>query len=248
MSILCSRNEACEQLYSDVFGIYSNLSISVNFHDWRTELHQALLEIGFDKYLISVGGVRKNDTLDEVVTNFPNAWLERYRKQNYIHIDPIVNYCREHIAPIFWQDMERPDEGELCEFWRDRERYGLVNGVSVPIRNSINMGSINVSFGADVERVQGYRDAISQLFVLIPFALEGLTRLRLSIAGNLLSGRELECLQWASFGKTSWEICRIIGCTERTVNYHMGNVLRKLGASNRRQAVQIALSKGIITI
>jgi len=61
-----------------------------------------------------------------------------------------------------------------------------------------------------------------------------------------LSQRETECLRWAAWGKTSWEIARILGVAERTVNFHLQNACRKLQACNRRAAVAVALSRGLL--
>jgi len=61
-----------------------------------------------------------------------------------------------------------------------------------------------------------------------------------------ISKRERECLQWASQGKTSWEISQILGVTESTVIYHLRNATRKLNAANRLHAVAKALKASII--
>lgn len=54
---------------------------------------------------------------------------------------------------------------------------------------------------------------------------------------SLLSEREKEVLGWLKQGKTSWAISVILNISERTVNYHVGNILRKLGVCNRTHAV-----------
>jgi DNA-binding CsgD family transcriptional regulator len=53
----------------------------------------------------------------------------------------------------------------------------------------------------------------------------------------LLSKREREVLNWLNRGKTSWDISMILNISERTVNYHVGNIMRKLGVNSRLQAV-----------
>jgi DNA-binding CsgD family transcriptional regulator len=53
----------------------------------------------------------------------------------------------------------------------------------------------------------------------------------------LLSPRELEVLYWLKHGKTSWDIAKILDISERTVNYHVNNILQKLDVTNRLQAV-----------
>ena len=61
-----------------------------------------------------------------------------------------------------------------------------------------------------------------------------------------LSARERQVLRWVSAGKSSWEIGKIMRITERTVNYHIRNILRKLDAVNRPQAVAMALKLGLL--
>lgn len=61
-----------------------------------------------------------------------------------------------------------------------------------------------------------------------------------------ITQREIECLQWASIGKTAWEISMILGISERTVGFHLSNAATKLQANNRTHAVSIALKKGLI--
>lgn len=56
-----------------------------------------------------------------------------------------------------------------------------------------------------------------------------------------LSDRELDCLRWLIRGKTSWEIGKILGITERTAEFHVGNIVRKLECSNRSQAIAKAV-------
>lgn len=59
-------------------------------------------------------------------------------------------------------------------------------------------------------------------------------------AGAALSHREIEVLDWLKRGKTSWDIARILSISERTVNYHVYNIIEKLDVTNRLQAVSEA--------
>ncbi len=61
-----------------------------------------------------------------------------------------------------------------------------------------------------------------------------------------LSPREQEVLKWLKKGKSSWDISVILGISERTVNFHINNVMQKLDAITRTQAVAIAIEKGMI--
>ena len=61
-----------------------------------------------------------------------------------------------------------------------------------------------------------------------------------------LTIREVEVLKWLKEGKSSFEVSMILNISERTVNFHCNNIMRKLDAVNRVQAVAIALEKRII--
>jgi DNA-binding CsgD family transcriptional regulator len=62
----------------------------------------------------------------------------------------------------------------------------------------------------------------------------------------LLTQREREILAWAAKGKAAWEIGKILRIAKRTVDEHVQTAARKLGATNRTQAVAIALQHRLI--
>ena len=63
-----------------------------------------------------------------------------------------------------------------------------------------------------------------------------------------LTRQELECLRWCKEGKTNWEIGEILAISEKTAEFHLSNVMRKLGASNRITAVVKGIKQGIISL
>ncbi|WP_321499636.1 helix-turn-helix transcriptional regulator [Breoghania sp.] len=68
------------------------------------------------------------------------------------------------------------------------------------------------------------------------------------MADKLLTEREAEVLTWAAHGKTSREISDILKISANTVNFHIKNVLFKLGAVNRSSAVVAAIMAGEIDV
>ncbi len=63
-----------------------------------------------------------------------------------------------------------------------------------------------------------------------------------------LSSREKEVLNWIKNGKTTWDISIILDMSERTVKFHVKNIMQKLDAVSRPHAVAIALGRGLIDI
>ena len=63
---------------------------------------------------------------------------------------------------------------------------------------------------------------------------------------DILTPREREVLAWVARGKSASEIGEILHITKRTVDEHVQTAVRKLGATNRANAVAIAIRDGII--
>lgn len=61
-----------------------------------------------------------------------------------------------------------------------------------------------------------------------------------------LSRREVECLHWASLGKTNEEISIILDLARSTVRFHIRNASEKLDAVNRDQTVYKAAQLGYL--
>ena len=61
-----------------------------------------------------------------------------------------------------------------------------------------------------------------------------------------LTPRELEILRAAAEGPTNAQIARQLWVTEQTVKFHLSNIYRKLGVSNRTEAIRYALVNGLV--
>ena len=62
-----------------------------------------------------------------------------------------------------------------------------------------------------------------------------------------LTPREKEILSLVAQGKRNKEISALLGISIYTVKVHMGNILFKLGASKRKEAVKVASVRGEIS-
>lgn len=63
-----------------------------------------------------------------------------------------------------------------------------------------------------------------------------------------LSDRELEVLNLMARGKNNQEISAELSISVSTVKFHTKNIMSKLGANDRAQAIITALKRGVITI
>jgi NarL family two-component system response regulator LiaR len=62
---------------------------------------------------------------------------------------------------------------------------------------------------------------------------------------ELLTARELEVLALVARGRANKAIAFELGCAEKTVKTHVGNILGKLGLSDRTQAALYAVREGL---
>jgi DNA-binding NarL/FixJ family response regulator len=63
-----------------------------------------------------------------------------------------------------------------------------------------------------------------------------------------LTARELEILRAVAEGHTNARIGRQLWVTEQTVKFHLSNIYRKLGVSNRTEASRYALMYGLVAM
>ena len=64
--------------------------------------------------------------------------------------------------------------------------------------------------------------------------------------GGRVTPRECQVLRWVAAGKSDWAIAQILGISRKTVNFHVENAKRKLGACTRVQAVLVAARTGLM--
>ena len=63
-----------------------------------------------------------------------------------------------------------------------------------------------------------------------------------------LTPRELQVLSLVADGLSNKAIAASLGVSDETVKFHLGSVFGKLGASNRTDAVRLALRRGLIPL
>jgi DNA-binding NarL/FixJ family response regulator len=81
-----------------------------------------------------------------------------------------------------------------------------------------------------------------------PIPPEVATRIAEHLSDDPLTEREVEVLQLAMAGNRNRDIADRLFISEETVKAHIKHILEKLGASDRTQAVTIAVQRGIIQI
>jgi DNA-binding NarL/FixJ family response regulator len=78
--------------------------------------------------------------------------------------------------------------------------------------------------------------------------LEVAARLAEHLGDDTITARELEVLRLIRDGHRNKQIAGELGIAETTVNFHIKNLVDKLGANDRTHAVTIAIRRGVIAV
>jgi LuxR family transcriptional regulator, quorum-sensing system regulator LasR len=167
--------------------------------------------------------------------------------------DPIVNHLSSRVEPIFWSkaNYERLGLVTLYERFKD---HGLGSGIALAVRGTngemLSVGLSNseqceAAKSAPVEQMGALYLSATAMFNRMTNAIKKSTSPIPEYAPRL-TPREIECLQWARAGKTSWEVAKILGISQATSIFHMKNAISKLDASNKTHAVIVAIERGLI--
>jgi len=68
-----------------------------------------------------------------------------------------------------------------------------------------------------------------------------------AVHGLPLSRRELQCLKLAAHGLTNNDIARSLNISERTAQFHISNILSKLNALNRGEAIARGIAANLLS-
>lgn len=182
-----------------------------------------------------------------LLTSWPDEMLKTYDHAGLIFGSPVIERLRQSTNP-FTYDADRTNrrridgKGAIAAGLFDR--HGLSRGAYFPAHNSAGLRGA-LAFG-------GTRDALNpremaELNAMANLIFTEVVELRAGRRPNVaLSRREIECLSWASAGKTSVEMSEILGLSEYTVNHYLNRATRKLDAVNRVQAVAKAIRAGLL--
>jgi DNA-binding CsgD family transcriptional regulator len=185
-------------------------------------------------------------------------WLSLYERNGYIGIDPRLTLTRGSVTPWVWDGAALPCDEPLRGFLADAARHGMRSGVSVSFR-AADHARIVVALNSDVSPVDEIRHAriarrLGDIMLLATrfhdmFMAPVLDRLPpADPCSAALSTRELECLRMAARGLTSADIGVKLGVAPRTIDFHFGNIVAKLGVLNRREAIARGVASELIRI
>jgi LuxR family quorum-sensing system transcriptional regulator SolR len=212
-----------------------------NADELRIEMERFAKQMGFEHFAYALTVQAPSLKPQQYFINgFPVSWLQRYLAQDYFKVDPMIRHAQHSTMPAIWTD-EMFHDGKSAEFWEDAQAYGLQAGLSFAVHEQPGVtGIFSLARDRALDRAQMFASLLHHAVARID-----LPKL-LPSPDATLTARERECIQWAAEGKTAWEIGQILSIAERTAVFHINNVVQKLGASNKTQAIVRAVALKLV--
>jgi DNA-binding CsgD family transcriptional regulator len=213
---------------------------------------------GFDNftYTVSTDSHPNHETRAYVWSTLPREWVALYDKNAYVEVDPRITMTWGRTTPFIWDAATVGGDARVRAYLDHAAQYGVRSGVTISF-SDLRYPRCGTSFSSAISPVSEsrHRDIVERLGALMMlsasfheiFMTNVVTRgIPPAQAGAPLSQRERQCLQMAAHGMTSADIGIKLGIAERTANFHFSNILSKLDALNRHEAIAKGMKLGLI--
>jgi len=205
--------------------------------------------IDFDNSIYALAKLNTDVSItnyDIINFSYPQEWIDIYKNKNFYEKDPVVLNTFNNFGLQYWADTYKNYTIDT-DFMHISGDFNLSNGYSCSTINPSKAEGSLLSFAGDITKHPRIDYILEHLSSHFHVAFSNL--LRTQNNNKILtqvSLREKEVLNWIKHGKSTWDISAILKISERTVKFHIDNIMKKLDAVNRPHAVAIALSNGLI--
>ena len=190
-------------------------------------------------------------------TTVPAEWIAEYDANSYVEVDPRIAYGWDSPPPLIWDRSIAGGDVRVRRFLERASQFGIGSGLALyfaeeghSVLVSLNRPDTTLS-SRDRRQIRGQvGDALHFAYVFHWMFMRRIVAVGVPPIqeGAPLSPREIQCLRHAAHGMTSGEMGLKLGITERTANFHFSNIISKLGVLNRKEAIAMAVSRGIIQV
>lgn len=209
----------------------------------KNYLQSQLLEITNCKYGYFI--INKKDLNQICIINNHSEWFDLYIKFNHQMIDPIVIKSLSEMRDFSWDEtILISSRLVLPKVMLHAKEYHINSGHTFILHDYKNNLVLLSLFSKDLIKKEFLLNRKNILYLLIK------THQKILFLYNYfekpknvnigITNKENETLYWASLGKTYKEISSIMVIAESTVKFHIGNIVKKLGAVNIKHAIRLA--------
>lgn len=182
-----------------------------------------------------------------LISNYAPSWQARYAEARYLRVDPTVLRARKSMEPMVWNDRALRD---AAQFWDEARSFGLRHGWAQSCFGpSGSVGLLSLARGHEPISRAELMMKDPELRWMVNVAHAALSRYMVRPAHPTVHGltrREVEMMQWAADGKSARQTAQILEVSRFTVEFHLKNACRKLGAGSRAAATARAAAMGLL--
>lgn len=233
-----------------------DVGLSEDFESFERRLVSTADAMGFPMIsgALMRGGLSVEGVEGRTFGNIPDGHADAAKDMDDALRDPVLDRLMSQPLPVVYDQNTYVAAG-VGELWENQAPYGYKTGIAVKLHLPENKTFL---LGVDREEALpnaagGLMQVIGGLQLLASHAMVAADRLlsrklneRAVVPLPKLTKREMDVLSWTAHGKTAWEVSVILGMSEKTVNFHLGNTMRKLGVNSKHQAVIKYMAAGIL--
>lgn len=192
---------------------------------------------------------------DTCSANF-KTWHQHYLEENYNNIDNTLRFVYNNQLPVYWnlkQQLAQATSDTERQMRLDSIAFGAECGLSIPIHGAHNNFAILL-----LVQMQGQRCGLEKASNHYEFLVVGQLYyhyLQSHLLNQVseqksyqLTTREIQCLLLIARDHSVKEMAQTLELTERTVNFHIQKLNKKLGVKNKYQALSKALSLQLLPL
>jgi LuxR family quorum sensing-dependent transcriptional regulator len=209
-------------------------------HTMLDHMQVVFREIGVEHFTL-VRLTPELDTIDETTigTRGHREWYDNYFHRDNPDRDPLIIHAKQTVEPFFALDhITNPRRLEHIA------RLKLKEGLLIPVHGPHGASGVAWVIG-ERKYLENYKVVIQAIAITCYHHIED-SFVPIEERDIDLTKRERDVLERVAMGATSPEIAEMLNLSERTVEWYVAQILKKLGARNRIQAVVLAVKDKLI--
>lgn len=236
-----------------------DVGMSEDFESFERRLVATADTMGFPiiSGVLIRGGLKASGIVGKSFGNPPSGYASAAKDLADSLRDPVLDRLMTQPLPVTYDQATYVSAG-VGELWEAQAPYGFKTGIAIKLHLPDDKHFL---LGVDRDdRLPPAGAALMQLIaglqLLGSHAMVAADRLFGAELGKQaapdasevpkLTKREVDVLSWTAQGKTAWEVGVILGMSEKTANFHLGNAMRKLGVNSKHQAVLRCVAVGVL--
>ena len=184
------------------------------------------------------------------------VWHKHYLEEQYNDIDSTLSFVYNNHLPIYWsleQQLAQASSELERKMRLDSIAFGAESGLSIPIHGPHNNFAVLLLVQMQNEQCNLQQaQAQYEFFVAAHHYYHYIqTHLLEDVSANQmfrLTQREIQCLLLIAKDYSVKEMAQQLELSERTINFHIQKINKKLAVKNKYQALAKAIGEQLLTL